>query len=207
MNYSYLMEPSIGGQGLFCASAAVLILGLAGGCAKGPAQAAPPQEVQVIGVEQRDVPVVDEWVGTLDGFVDAQIRAQVTGYLVKQDYKEGTAVRKGDALFEIDPRPFAAALAQAEGLLGQAQAQLGKAELDVERYTPLAQEKAISQEELDDAVQARLAAEAQVASARAGGRPGAPQPGLHPRRLPGGRDRRAHPRPDRRPGRARRPGS
>lgn len=146
----------------------MLILGLAGGCAKGPAQAAPPQEVQVIGVEQRDVPVVDEWVGTLDGFVDAQIRAQVTGYLVRQDYKEGTAVRKGDALFEIDPRPFAAALAQAEGLLGQAQAQLGKAKLDVERYTPLALEKAISQEELDDAVQARLAAEAQVTSARAG---------------------------------------
>jgi len=111
--------------------------------------------------------VADEWVGTLDGFVNAQVRAQVQGYLVRQDYKEGSAVRQGDLLFEIDPRPFAAALAQAEGALAQAQAQLGKADLDVARYTPLARDKAISQEELDNAVQARLAAEALVASARA----------------------------------------
>ena len=104
---------------------------------------------------------------TLDGFVNAQIRAQVSGYLTKQDYKEGTAVKKGDVLFEIDPRPFAASLAQAEGVLAQAQAQLGKAELDVARYTPLARDKAVSQEELDDAVQGRLAAMAQVASAKA----------------------------------------
>jgi membrane fusion protein (multidrug efflux system) len=121
----------------------------------------------VVAVEQRDVPIVREWIGSLDGFVNAQIRAQVSGYLVKQTYREGSAVRKGDPLFEIDPRPFAAALAQAEGQLAQAQAQLGKAELDVARYTPLARDKAISQEELDDAVQGRLAAEAQVASAQA----------------------------------------
>ena len=112
--------------------------------------------------------MADEWVGTLDGFVNAQVRAQVQGYLVRQDYKEGSAVRQGDILFEIDPRPFAAALSQAEGVLAEAQSQLGKAELDVTRYTPLARDKAISQEELDNAVQARLAAEAQVASARAG---------------------------------------
>jgi membrane fusion protein (multidrug efflux system) len=147
--------------------AGVLAMGALGGCEKGPNQGPPPQDVQVVAVERRDVPVVDEWIGTLDGFVNAQIRAQVAGYLVKQDYKEGSAVRQGDPLFEIDPRPFDAALAQAEGALAQAQAQLGKAEIDVARYTPLARDKAISQEELDDAVQARLAAEAQVMSARA----------------------------------------
>jgi RND family efflux transporter MFP subunit len=122
----------------------------------------------VVAVEQKDVPIVHEWVGTLDGFVNAQIRAQVSGYLVKQDYREGAAVKKGDVLFEIDPRPFEAALAQANGLLAQAKAQLGKAELDVTRDTPLASEKAISQEEMDDATQARLAAQAQVQSAQAG---------------------------------------
>jgi membrane fusion protein (multidrug efflux system) len=118
-------------------------------------------------VETKDVPVVRNWIGTLDGFVNAQIRAQVTGYLVKQDYKEGTFVHKGDLLFEIDPRPFQAALEQAEGLVAQAKAQQGKADEDVTRFTPLAQEKAISQEELDDAVQAKLAAAAQVQSAQA----------------------------------------
>jgi membrane fusion protein (multidrug efflux system) len=130
-------------------------------------QAPPPSDVEVVVVEQRDVPITREWVGTLDGYINAQIHAQVSGYLIKQDYLEGAAVRKGDPLFEIDPRPLAAALAQAEGQLAQAEAQLGKATLDVSRYTPLAKDRAISQEELDDAVQARLAAEAQVASARA----------------------------------------
>ena len=159
----------------------------------------------MVAVEQRDVPVVREWIGSLDGFVNAQIRAQVSGYLVKQDYKEGSAVRKGDPLFEIDPRPFAAALAEAEGQLAQARAQLGKAELDVARYTPLARDKAISQEELDDAVQSRLAAEAQVASARRCRRRGAPEPELHAHRLPHRRHRGAHQGADRRPGRARPP--
>jgi membrane fusion protein (multidrug efflux system) len=100
--------------------------------------------------------------------VNAQIRAQVSGYLVKQVYTEGAPVRQGDVLFEIDPRPFSAALAQAEGVLAQAKAQLGKAELDVARFTPLALDKAVSQEELDDARQAALAALAQVKSAQAG---------------------------------------
>jgi membrane fusion protein (multidrug efflux system) len=143
------------------------MLSLAGGCQKPAAQATGPVDVEVIAVEQRDVPVTREWVGVLDGYVNAQIRAQVNGYLVKQDYQEGSVVRTGDPLFEIDPRPFAAALAQAEGQLAQARAQLEKATLDVTRYTPLAKDRAISQEELDDAVQARLAAAAQVASAQA----------------------------------------
>ena len=161
------MDPFKEERSFFVLAAVALIIGTVVGCERSQSQAAPAQEVQVVGVVQRDVPVADEWVGTLDGFVNAQVRAQVTGYLVKQDYKEGSAVRQGDLLFEIDPRPFAAALAQAEGALGQAQAQLGKADLDVARYTPLARDKAISQEELDNAVQARLAAQAQVASARA----------------------------------------
>jgi membrane fusion protein (multidrug efflux system) len=123
--------------------------------------------VQVVSVQQKDVPVVREWVGYLDGSVNAQIRAQVTGYIVKQDYKEGAPVKKGDILFEIDPRPFTAALAQSEAMLAEAKAQLGKADLDVKRDRPLANDKAISQEELDDAVQGQLAAKAQVAAARA----------------------------------------
>jgi membrane fusion protein (multidrug efflux system) len=141
--------------------------GLIGGCAKHAEQAPPPADVQVVTVEQRDVPVVREWVGSLDGSVNAQIRAQVSGYLLKQDYQEGGKVTKGDPLFEIDPRPFAAALAQAEAQVAQAQAQVGKAELDVNRYTPLARDKAVSQEVMDNAVQAKLAAEAQLAAARA----------------------------------------
>jgi membrane fusion protein (multidrug efflux system) len=121
----------------------------------------------VVAVEQRDVPIIREWIGYLDGSVNAEIRAQVSGYLVRQAYREGTAVKKGDLLFEIDARPFNAALMQAQGQLAQAKAGLGKAKLDVERFTPLARDKAVSQEELDDAVQAKLAGEAQVTSARA----------------------------------------
>ncbi|HEY5079711.1 MAG TPA: efflux RND transporter periplasmic adaptor subunit [Opitutaceae bacterium] len=144
-----------------------MLTALAGGCGKPADQAPPPQDVNVIPVEQKDVPVVREWVGSLDGYVDARIRAEVSGYLVKQDYKEGSAVHKGDPLFEIDPRPFTAALTQAMGAMGEAQAKLGKAEEDVKRYTPLAHDMAISQQELDDAVQARMAAQAEVASAQA----------------------------------------
>ena len=148
-----------------------LLAAVVGGCQKGSAPAAaappPPVSVQVAAVEQRDVPVSREWIGTLDGSVNAQIRAQVSGYLVKQNYREGAPVKKGEPLFEIDPRPFAASVAQAEGQLAQAEAQLGKAELDVKRYTPLVADKAVSQEELDDALQAKLAATAMAASARA----------------------------------------
>lgn len=148
---------------LFCASLVLLILVCfwIAGCTK-KAPPPPPPEVEVITLEPTNVPIVEEWIGTLDGYVNAQIRAQVTGYLLKQDYSEGSEVKRGDLLFEIDPRPFQATLNQAKSKLAQDQAQLGKADLDVRRYTPLAQEQAISQEELDNAVQAKLAAEAQV---------------------------------------------
>lgn len=138
------------------------------GCNRKPhAAAPPPPPVEVAPVTQADVPVYHEWIGVLDGLVNAQIRAQVTGYLVKQNYREGDPIKKGDLLFEIDPRPFKAALDQAKGLLAQAEAKLGKTELDVKRYGPLVKTKAISQEEYDDAVQANLEAKAAVVSATA----------------------------------------
>jgi RND family efflux transporter MFP subunit len=146
---------------------AALLLLLASGCHKSPPPAPPPPNVTVAPVEQRDVPVTQEWVASLYGFVDAQVRAQVNGNLLKQDYREGTTVRPGDVLFEIDPRPFQAALAQAKAQLAQAEAQLGKTAEDVSRYEPLAKDHAISEQELDDAVQANLASKAIVAAAQA----------------------------------------
>jgi membrane fusion protein (multidrug efflux system) len=141
--------------------------------ASGAGTVAPP-EVMVAQVEQRNVPIYGEWIGTLDGFVNADVRAQVTGYLVRQDYQEGAFVKQGQLLFEIDPRPFQAAFDQAEGQLAQANAQLANAEavqvrtqLDVERYTPLAKEQAASQQDLDNATQNNLAAKATVATAQA----------------------------------------
>jgi RND family efflux transporter MFP subunit len=132
------------------------------------------QDVQVVEVVQQDVPITQNWVATLTGFVNAQIRAQVTGYLLKQNYANGAFVKKGSPLFQIDPRPYRAALDQAKGNLQQAEsdlqiakARLGKTDLDVARYTPLAKESAISQQELDDAVQADLAAKAQVEVSKA----------------------------------------
>src|SRR5262245_46745544 len=144
--------------------------------------------VQVVAVQQKDVPLYAEWIGTLDGLVNAEIKSQVSGYLVEQAYTEGTFVSKGQLLFQIDPRPFQAALdqsqgqlAQAQGVLEQARAQLSLAEaqvavaeanqrrtqLDVERYTPLAQQKAVTQQDLDNATQNNLAAKAQLQAARA----------------------------------------
>ncbi len=140
---------------------------LLGACTKTAPKAPPPPAVEVATVGVRDVPRIEEWVGSLDGSVNAQIRAQVTGYLIKQDYKEGSLVKTGDPLFEIDSRPLEAALAQAKAQLAQADAQLGKATLDVERYNPLARDKAISQEELDNAVQTQAAVKASVEAARA----------------------------------------
>jgi RND family efflux transporter MFP subunit len=127
----------------------------------------PPPEVAVATVVARDVPVASEWIAALDGSINAQIRPQVSGYLVSRRYREGAVVRKGDVLFEIDPRPFAAALAQARAQVGQAEAQLGKTELDIRRDTPLAKERAIAQSQLDNEVQANLAAKAVVESANA----------------------------------------
>jgi membrane fusion protein (multidrug efflux system) len=134
----------------------------------------PPPDVEVVEVAQQDVPITRDWVATFSGFVNADIRAQVTGYLLRQDYTNGAFVKKGTALFQIDPKPFQAVLDQAkanlavaQGNLQRAQAQLGKTGQDVARYTPLAKEQAISQQELDDAIQADLAAKAQVESAKA----------------------------------------
>jgi RND family efflux transporter MFP subunit len=165
---------SIAAAGVICLVVIVLIFGaLRPKHASGAGTVTPP-DVMVAQVERRDVPIYGEWIGTLDGFVNADVRAQVTGYLVRQDYKEGAYVNKGELLFEIDPRPFQAALDQAEGQLAQANAQLANAEavqvrtqLDVERYTPLAKEQAASQQDLDNATQNNLSARATVATAQA----------------------------------------
>jgi RND family efflux transporter MFP subunit len=127
----------------------------------------PPAEVEVARVVQKDVPIYGEWVATLDGYVNAQIQPQVTGYIVDQTYKEGSFVRKGQILFQIDPRPFQALLDQAKAQLAQAQAQSGKTQLDVDRDTPLAKERAIAQSQLDNDIQANLAAQASVKAAEA----------------------------------------
>src|SRR5882757_8585764 len=134
----------------------------------------PPPTVEVVQVQQEDVQIYGEWIGTLDGFTNADVRAQVTGYLLKQGYQEGTFVKQGQLLFQIDPRPFQAAFDQAEGQLAQARAALANAqavqhrtELDVNRYTPLAAEQAASQQDLDNAIQNDLAAKATVATAQA----------------------------------------
>src|SRR4029077_1048792 len=136
----------------------------------------------------KDVPIHREWIGTLDGMVNAAIKAQVSGYLLTQDYTEGSFVKKGQLLFEIDPRPFQAAvdqargqLAQANGQLAQAKAQLVQAQaqlvqaqanqrrtqLDVDRYIPLAKQQAITQQDLDNATQNNLSALAQVEAGKA----------------------------------------
>jgi len=128
------------------------------GCKKEVPPPAPP-EVEVVAVEQKDVPIYTEVVGTLQADVNAAISAQVSGYLMEQNYREGQLVKKGDLLFQIDPRTYQAAL-------DQALARLGKSELDVQRYTPLAKTQAISQQELDDAIQANLANKAAVDQAR-----------------------------------------
>jgi membrane fusion protein (multidrug efflux system) len=159
-------------------AASTLILGAAllTGCGKAPAAAGPPpaMPVSVVQIEASDVPVSNEWVGTLDGYVNAQIQPQANGYLIKQNYREGTQVAKGQILFEIDPRPFQAALDQAKGQLAQAQgqvlqaqAQLGLAEINVKRDTPLAQARAIAQSQLDNDVQQKAQTEAGVQSAKA----------------------------------------
>lgn len=129
--------------------------------------AAPVPEVEIAPVVQQDVPLYTECISTLDGYVNAQIQPQVTGYLLKQNYSEGTVVHKGEVLFEIDRRPFQTALEQAKGQLAQAQAQLGKTKLDVQRDTPLAKESAIPQAQLDNDIQAHEAAQAVVTAAQA----------------------------------------
>jgi membrane fusion protein (multidrug efflux system) len=146
------------------------------GCSSKTAQGAQPgtSDVEVVQVQKEDVPIYAEWIGTLDGLVNADVRAQVTGYLLKQGYQEGAFVKQGQLLFQIDPRPFQAALDQVQGQLAQAQAALANAkavqrrtELDVERYRPLAEQQAASQQDLDNSVQNNLAAIATVETAKA----------------------------------------
>jgi RND family efflux transporter MFP subunit len=151
----------------FSVSILAALLSQACSASTSAAPAAPPPSVTVVQVQPERVALSDEWVATLDGNVNAQIRPQVTGYLIRRGYQEGTAVRKGQVLFEIDPRPFAAALAQARAHRAEAQAQLGKAERDVARDQPLAEQRAIAQRQLDDDQQAVLTAEASVQSADA----------------------------------------
>jgi len=159
-------------------------------CNKGPERQAPlPPTVEVVDVVQKDVPVFSEWIGSTDGLVNATIRAQVQGYLIAKSYKEGDLVQKGQVLFEIDPRPFVAALDQAEAAFNQARATLGRsrasleqakaevirleayqntARLNLRRIKPLAEQHAVSQRDLDDAVGAEQSADAAVKAAQAG---------------------------------------
>jgi membrane fusion protein, multidrug efflux system len=127
----------------------------------------PPPQVQVIEAKAQDVPIAMEWIGTLQGSVNASIRAQVEGTLLRMCYEEGQPVKKDDLLFELDSRTYAAALANTQGALGQALANLDKTKKDVERLGPLLQSKAVSQQDFDNATQAKLAAQASVDSAQA----------------------------------------
>ncbi|WP_298273367.1 efflux RND transporter periplasmic adaptor subunit [Geobacter sp.] len=132
---------------------------------KPPPERAP--EVEVVPVVSRDIPIVHEWVGTADGLVNATIRAQVTGYLIRQDYREGDVVRKGQVLFEIDPRPFKAALDQAKGELARQEAQHANAKANLDRIKPLVAQNAVSKKDLDDAIGAEQSTLAAVIAARA----------------------------------------
>jgi membrane fusion protein, multidrug efflux system len=158
---------------MLTASVGVLTLstGLLSGCGKNEVSASsgppPAMKVSVVKAEQNDVPVTGEWVGTLDGYVNAQIQPQASGYLIRQNYREGSEVAKGQVLFEIDPRPFDAALQQAQGQLEQAQAQLGLAQINVNRDRPLAAARAIAKSQLDNEIQQQFQAEAAVKSAEA----------------------------------------
>ena len=148
---------------------AVLLLN-ALGCSNGKVRAAappPPPVVEVAPVIQKDVPVQGEWVGTLEGYVNAQIQPQVSGYLIRQDYHEGAFVKKGQLLFEIDPRPFQAVLDQAKGQLAQAEAQMANAELNVKRDIPEAEAHAIPQSQLDTDTQSLRGAKAAVEAGQA----------------------------------------
>jgi len=147
----------------------VFVTVLGAGCERrvASASAPPAPAAEVTPVIQKDVPVQGEWVGTLDGYVNAQISPQVSGYLIRQDYHEGAFVKKGEVLFEIDPRPFQAALDQAKAQLAQAEAQMANAELNVKRDIPEAEAHAIPQSQLDTDTQSLRGAKAAVAAAQA----------------------------------------
>jgi membrane fusion protein (multidrug efflux system) len=156
-----------GGAAVLCLGLILPVVATAGCTNTSAGITLPDPEVLVAHPVQQDVPVHNEWVATLDGYVNADIRPQVSGYLIKLNYKEGTVVRKGQVLFEIDPRPFQAALDHTRGQLAQAEAALAKSTLDVERDTPLVAMKAVPKEKLDAEIQAKLAAAAAVLSAKA----------------------------------------
>jgi len=153
--------------GFSALSVAILLLLTACAKKRGAPQVVAPMPVTVATVERRDVALDGDWVATLDGFVNAQIQPQVSGYMIKQDYREGSVVQSGEVLFEIDPRPFQATLDQAEGQLAQARAQLGLADINVMRDTPLAKARAIAQSQLDNDVQQQAAQIAAVRTAEA----------------------------------------
>jgi membrane fusion protein, multidrug efflux system len=148
---------------------AVLLAGAAGvACGKKEAPPPPPPpSVEVATVVQKDVTVFEEWIGSLDGYVNAEIRPQIEGYVLRQTYREGFVVKAGDMLFEIDPRQFQAAYDQAKGQLAQYAATLANAKTTVARYRPLAAQKAISQQELDDAETKERTSQANVETAQA----------------------------------------
>ena len=144
-----------------------LLSGCDGHASAASAGAPPAMKVTVVKAQKTDVPVTGEWVGTLDGYVNAQIQPQANGYLIRQDYSEGSEVKQGQVLFEIDPRPFQAALDQAQGQLGQAQAQLALAQINVKRDTPLSEARAIARSQLDNEIQQQAQAQAAVKTAEA----------------------------------------
>ena len=179
--YSYLKELGVSLPGIYSLLSVLLAGLLLFGCGK--EQKVQPQApiVEVVEVTQKDVPVYSEWVGTLDGIVNATIRAQVQGYLIKQNYKEGDFVHKSQVLFEIDPREYQAALDQARSALQQSKAALEQAKADVsrqearwdtakanlKRIRPLAEQNAVSQKDLDDAVGVELSNRSAVDAAKA----------------------------------------
>ncbi len=137
------------------------------GCGEEKKAPPPPTTVEVVEVIQKDVPEYNEWVGTADGLVNATIRAQVSGYLIKQNYTEGDYVKKGQTLFEIDPRPFQAILEQARAELGQAEARHTTAKANLARVRPLAEKNAVSQKDLDDSIGSEQSTQASVRAAKA----------------------------------------
>lgn len=145
----------------------IMSFSLVSGCSK-PNETPPPPVVEVVAVIQKDVPIYKEWIGTLDGMVNATIRAQVQGYLIRQNYREGDVVKKGQILFEIDPRTFEATVGQAKGQLEAQQARWNTAKANLARIKPLADLNAVSKKDLDDSIGAEQAARAAVLSAQAG---------------------------------------
>jgi RND family efflux transporter MFP subunit len=161
-------QPAMKSRSYFAETLAIVcVIGLSGCEQKSEHAAAPPPEVLVTDVVKADVPIVHQWVGTLNGSDNADIRARVTGYLQKRNYQEGSFVKEGDALFEIDPRPFEAALAQAKSDVAQAQAVQAATEAQFERNEELFSKKVISVQEYENTRQLNLANVAKVDASQA----------------------------------------